>query len=155
MLTEVLPYLGIEPSLTEEEAATLNVAVGDYRGLTVESAKAAAQNAEFSTKVIGSGDIVTEQLPRYGGKIPQGGIVILYTAGEVPAETVTVPDVTNYTPAQANRVLINAGLNISMTGAYREDVSGALAVKQSPEAGSVVQPGTVVEVEFRHMDSSD
>ena len=155
VLTEVLPYLGIEPSLTEEEAATLNVAVGDYRGLTVESAKAAAQNAEFSTKVIGSGDIVTEQLPRYGGKIPQGGIVILYTAGEVPAETVTVPDVTNYTPAQANRVLINAGLNISMTGAYREDVSGALAVKQSPEAGSVVQPGTVVEVEFRHMDSSD
>ena len=155
VLTEVLPYLGIEPSLTEEEAATLNVAVGDYRGLTVESAKAAAQNAEFSTKVIGSGDIVTEQLPRYGGKIPQGGIVILYTAGEVPAETVTVPDVTNYAPAQANRVLINAGLNISMTGAYREDVSGALAVKQSPEAGSVVQPGTVVEVEFRHMDSSD
>ena len=42
-----------------------------------------------------------------------------------------------------------------MEGAYRENVEGSVAVKQSPEAGAAVKPGTVVEVEFRHMDSSD
>ena len=123
--------------------------------MTLEEAKEAVQNSGFTTKVIGDGDTVTEQLPRYGGKIPQGGIVILYTGSEVPTENVTVPDVSGYSPAQANKTLINAGLNIRMEGAYREDVSGAVASKQTPEAGTVVQPGTVVEVEFWHMDSYD
>lgn len=155
VLGEVLPYLNIEPSLTGEEAATLDVAVPDYRGLSVESAKELAANSGFKTKVIGGGEIVSEQLPRYGGKVPSEGLVVLYTDGEVPSETVTVPDVTNYSPVQANKTLVNAGLNIRMEGAYREDVSGSIAIKQSPEAGSLVKPGTVVDVEFRHMDSYD
>ncbi len=155
VLTEVLPYLNIEPTLTEEEAATLDVAVADYRGLAVDSAKTLASNSGFRTKVMGSGNVVTEQLPRYGGKIPAEGVVILYTDNITPSESVTVPDVTNYLPAQANRTLINAGLNIRMEGAYREDVEGAIAVKQTPAAGTVVKPGTVVEVEFRHMDTYD
>lgn len=155
ILGEVLPYLNIEPSLSEEEAASLEVAVADYRGLSLESAKELAGNAGFSTKVIGKGDTVTEQLPRYGGKIPNGGIVILYTGVEMPSESVNVPDVTGYSPVQANKTLINAGLNVKMEGAYREDVSGAVAHSQTPVAGTAVKPGTVIEVEFRHLDSSD
>lgn len=155
VLSEVLPYLNIEPSLTEEEAATLDAAVPDYRGLSVKNARELAAESGFTAKVIGKGDTVTEQLPRYGGKIPQGGVVILYTDGIVPTETVTVPSVINYTPSAANRTIINSGLNIRMVGTYREDVDGAISVKQSPEAGTLVKPGTVIEVEFRHMDSYD
>ena len=121
----------------------------------MESAKESAAGSGFKTKVIGKGETVTEQLPRYGGKIPNGGIVILYTGEETPAETVTVPDVTGYTPVQANKTLLNAGLNVRMEGAYREDVTGSVAHKQTPAAGTAVKPGTVVEVEFRHLDSSD
>ena len=155
VLSEVLPYMNIEPSLTEEEAATTEVSVYDYRNLAVESAKEIATKNGFKTKVIGKGGIVTEQLPRYGSKIPAGGVVVLYTDNIEPTESVTVPDVTNYAPNQANKVIINAGLNIKMEGAYRESVEGSVAVKQSPEPGTPVKPGTVVEVEFRHMDSSD
>lgn len=155
VLSEVLPYLNIEPSLTEDEASSSDAAVSDYRGLSVESAEEQAAKSGFSVKVIGKGDVVTEQLPRQGGKIPAGGVVILYTDNVAPSESVTVPDVTNYSPAQANRVLVNAGLNVRMEGAYRESVDGSIAVKQSPEAGTAVKPGTVVEVEFRHMDSYD
>lgn len=155
VLTEVLPYLNIEPSLTEEEAGEPDVAVHDYRNLSVESAKELAENGGFQTKVVGRGSVVTEQLPRYNSKIPAGGVVILYTDDTEPTESVTVPNVSGYSPNLANRVLINASLNIKMEGAYREDVEGCVAVKQSPEPGEVVKPGTVVEVEFRHLDSSD
>lgn len=155
VLSEVLPYLNIEPSLTEEEAKTAEIAVHDYRNLSVESAKELASNGGFKTKVIGNGSVVSAQLPTYGSRIPEGGIVILYTDNIEPAESVTVPDVTGYAPNQANRVLINSSLNVRMEGAYRESVDGAVSVKQSPESGTLVKPGTVVEVEFRHLDSSD
>lgn len=155
VLSEVLPYLNIEPSLTQEEASTLDVAVSDFRGLSVEGAKTLAQNSGFKVKVVGTGEVVTEQLPRYGGKIPAEGVVVFYTDNITPAENVTVPSVENYSPNQANKVLVNSGLNVRMIGAYRENVEGAIAVKQSPEAGTLVKPGTVIEVEFRHMDSYD
>ncbi|MBR4978998.1 MAG: PASTA domain-containing protein [Clostridia bacterium] len=155
VLTEVLPYLNIEPSYNEGEAATVEEAVPDFRGYSVSGAKELASNTGFSTKVIGNGETVTEQLPRYGGKIPSGGLVILYTGNEVPKENVYVPNVINYSPSQANKTLINAGLNIKMQGAYREELSGSIAVKQDPEAGELVKPGTVVEVDFRHMDTYD
>ncbi len=154
VLSEVLPYLNIEPSYTEEEASA-EVAVQDYKGLSVESAKELASGSDFKTKVIGKGNVVTDQLPRYGSKVPAGGIVVLYTDNVEPTESITVPDVTNYAPNPANKTIINAGLNIKMIGAYRESVDGAVAIKQSPEAGTKVKPGTVVEVEFRHMDSYD
>ncbi len=155
VLTDVLPYLNIEPSLTKEEAETLDVSVPDYRGYSVANAKESATGLGFSVKVIGKGETVTEQLPRYGGKIPQGGVVVLYTDDATPSESVTVPDLTNYSPSAVNRTLVNLGLNVRMVGAYREDVSGAIAVKQSHDPGTLVAPGTVIEVEFRHMDSSD
>ena len=155
VLTEVLPYLNIEPSFTDEEAALSDVAVPEYTNLSVESAKQFAENGGFKTKVVGRGSVVTAQLPRYGSKIPAGGVIILYTDDVTPAESVTVPDVTGYTPSYANRVLVNSLLNIRMEGAYREDVEGCVAVKQSPEPGASVKPGTVIEVEFRHLDSSD
>ena len=155
VLTEVLPYLNIEPTLTDDSSANAEVAVYDYKNLSVESAKEIASNGGFRTKIIGKGSVVTEQLPRYGSKIPAGGVVVLYTDNIEPSDSVTVPDVTGYAPNQANKVLINASLNVKMEGAYRENVEGSVAVKQSPEAGAAVKPGTVVEVEFRHMDSSD
>ena len=155
VLTEVLPYLNIEPTLTSDEAANAEIAVHDYKNLSVESAKEIAANGGFGTKGIGKGKVVTEQLPRYGSKLPAGGVVILYTDNITPSDSVSVPDVTGYAPNQANKVLINSSLNVKMEGAYRENVDGCVAVKQSPEAGTAVKPGTVVEVEFRHMDSSD
>lgn len=50
VLTEVLPYLNIEPSLTEEEAALVDIAVPDFRGLSVESAKETATGRRFPDK---------------------------------------------------------------------------------------------------------
>ena len=57
--------------------------------------------------------------------------------------------------SNAMRVLVNAGLNIKFAGAYREDVGGSVAQRQSPVAGEYVKPGTSIEVEFIHTDNTD
>lgn len=152
VMSDTLPYLNVEPSLTEAELATMDVPVQDYRGMSLTDAKAALAEKGFTYKVIGNGEVVNEQLPRFGSSIKNGGIVILYTGNEVPTKSVTVPDVKGYSATEVNRILTNLGLNVQIEGSYREDVSGAVALKQAPAAGEKVQPGTVITVEFRHLE---
>ena len=61
VLSEVLPYLNIEPSFTEEEASA-EKAVHDYKGLSVENAKELATGSGFKTKIIGKGNVTIEEL---------------------------------------------------------------------------------------------
>ena len=155
VLADVLPYLNIQQSYTDEEKNTLEVQTPKFTGSNVTEAKEKAQKAGFKVIVKGNGEVVNEQLPRYTATIPTGGTVIFYTGNEVPKADVLVPNVKNYSAAQATNVLSVAGLNITITGSYREGVSGAVAIKQTPEAGTMVQPGTTVSVEFTHKDSYD
>lgn len=155
VLADVLPYLNIEQSYTEEEKNTLEVAVPKYTGYNVNEAKKKAQSEGFNVIIRGNGDVVNEQLPRYTSTIASGGTIILYTGNETPKADVMVPNVKDYSASQATSVLASYGLNIEITGSYRKGVQGAVAVKQTPEAGTLVQPGTIINVEFTHKDSYD
>lgn len=155
VLSDVLPYLNIETYYTDKEKENLEVQVPQYTGYNTAEAKEKAKKDGFNVIVKGSGDVVNEQLPRYTSRISADGTVILYTGKEVPSENVVVPNVKGYTASQATSVLAGKGLNITISGTYREGVSGAVALKQTPEAGELVYPGTKVEVEFTHTDSSD
>ncbi len=155
VLADVLPYLNIEQSYTEAEKSTLEVQVPSYNGYNIDEAKEKAKKDGFRVIVKGSGEVVTEQLPRYTSTISAGGTIILYTGGEVPAQDVIVPNVTGYSASQATNVLASKGLNITVAGTYREGVGGAVATKQTPAAGELVRPGTSIIVEFKHTDSSD
>ena len=58
--------------------------------------------------------------------------------------------------AAANKLLINANLNIRIQGAHNYSSGvGAVVIAQYPAAGQSVSKGTVVTVEFRHMDGTD
>ena len=76
--------------------------------------------------------------------------MILYTGTANEEKTITVPDVMGKSPAQVNKLITDAGLNISVSGAVAS--KSAYAVKQYPSAGSSVSAGTVVTVEFMYMD---
>ena len=154
VLSEVLPYLNIETSTDENAESAENIPVADYTGLSVSSAKNAIHNATLTSRVEGNGEVIIDQFPKYPAKLREGGVVVLYTElGE--SATVTVPSVVGYSPANASKVLINAGLNIKMEGAYRDDVEGCVATRQSPEAGTEIAPGSMISVEFHHLDNSD
>lgn len=157
VLTDTLPYLNIAPELTEEEKESMAVTVLDYRTQTITEAKQKISDIGFRCKVIGDGDVVNEQFPKAGTAVSGEGIIVLYAGGEVPENNVPVPNCVGQSAAMANKLVINSNLNIYIDGSYREGVNGetAVAVSQSPAAGELVMPGTVVTVSFKHLDGTD
>lgn len=148
VLTEVLPYLGIEPTSSN----TVTVTLENYVGKESTVAKSELEAKKVKCVIKGSGTTVTEQLPIAGTIIPEGGVVILYTGDEKPANTVRVPDVTSSTPSAANTTITNNNLNIAMMGIFNKNYSDCKAISQSPAAGEYVAPGTVITVTFLYDD---
>ncbi len=156
-LEQMLPALGIEAEYTTAESAKLEVEIGNYAGMMSFSAREQIEKKGLDVEIIGNGEKVTAQVPAAGSKLSkQNGKVILYVGDAAPSKELTVPNVIGMSASAANRVLINAGFNISIEGATNYDAgSGAVVVAQFPEAGSEATRGDVVSVTFRHADVSD
>ncbi len=144
ILGEVLPYLGVEPIYTDEEAALVDVRVTKLTDKTVTDAVAEAENQGLTAKVVGTGETVTSQLPAYGTQIAAGSEIILYAGEERSTDMVTVPDLRGMTTSQAKQKLQALGLFMSTSGAIPS--SAASVEMQSIDAGEEVQYGTIVEV---------
>lgn len=156
-LEQMLPALGIEAVYTSAEAAKLEVEVGNYMGMMSFSARESIEKSGLDVEIIGNGEKVTAQVPSAGSTLSkQNGKVILYVGDAAPSTELVVPNVIGMSASAVNRVLINAGFNISIEGATNYDVgSGAVVVAQYPEAGTPATRGDVITVTFRHTDVSD
>lgn len=145
IMNDILPYLGYEPSYTDEELKKLSFTVPDCVGNDISDAKGKVAAAKLEYKVVGSGETVVRQLPEAGSKVISGGIVILYTE-DTGTEKVTVPNLTGFTASEVNAAAANAGINIEFAG--NSTTGGIKSYKQSINAGESVDPGTVVTVYF-------
>ncbi len=145
IMTEVLPYLEIKTEYTDSELEYVDVSAGDYTGMTVSEAEAAAQNDGFTTTVKGEGDKVIAQIPSVSSKIPTGGNVVLYTDDTSKSEVVTVPNLVGYSASEVNNVASAFGLNVSFSGASD---TGVVSTSQDIAEGTSVSPGTVITVSF-------
>ena len=146
IMADVLPYLGFEPSYTQEELSRLAITVPDTVGLDLEKAKTTVSNAKLSCRVIGNGEKVVRQLPQAGSKVINSGTVILYTDEETK-NTVSVPNLVGLYAAEVNRAASNAGINVEFSG--NTNTGEAKSYRQSIEAGTEVDAGTIVTVYFR------
>lgn len=154
LLSFVLPYLGVEAQYTEEELKKIEISISNYVGATREATVADLSWRGIEYTIVGDGDTVTAQVPAAGSTIfKDTGKLILYTGEETPKNTVTVPDLVGKTAEAANRLLVNAGLNVSLTGATNGDT--ATVISQSPAAGETVPAATVVTIEVRHLGLTD
>ena len=153
IMSDVLPYLGYEASYTEEELTKLTASVPETVGLDISEAKLKILNAKLQYQIVGSGDTVIRQLPEAGNQIPSGGIVILYTDETTGDKTVTVPNFVGMTATEANAAAAKAGVNIEFSG--NTSSSGLKAYKQSAEAGTTVEAGTIITVYFRDETTVD
>ncbi len=157
ILSDVLPYWGVQPRYTEQEMKALKSTVPAVTEKTLAAATAALKAVGLSPRTVGNGTHVTAQMPPMGEAIDKGGTVVLYTDGERP-KTVTVPNVTGQPLLQANRTLTDSGLNIKITGyptAKTDELSArqATVTKQSVVAGSTVAEGTVISVTIVYQDT--
>ncbi len=152
IMADVLPYLGYEPSYTEEEIKKLAIDVPDAVGLTLDEAKAKVTSAKLEYKIVGSGDKVIRQLPEVGNKVSTGGVVILYTE-ETESAKVTVPNFIGLTATEVNTTAANLGLNIEFSGNIA--ISGLKAYSQSVATGTEVDVGTIITVYFRDETAVD
>ncbi len=144
IMTELLPYLEVKTDYSDEDLAYLNVSMGDYTTLSVDEALKKAEADGFIATVIGSGSTVLSQIPTVSSQVAAGSNVVLYTEGNQP-EKVTVPSFLGCAAYEANSVALQAGLNVSYSGAVS---SGGVAVAQSIAEGAEVARGTVVSVTF-------
>ncbi len=154
LMSEVLPYLGIEPSYSDTELEKVTVSVRSYVGWSLEETKKALENSNIKYEVKGDGDIVTHQIPGRGEQmIKNGSKVIIYTGNEVPTYTIAAPNVVGYTASQANRAIVNRKLNIVIEGAINTSgTAEASVVSQSPAAGTMLSEGDVVTITLRYLD---
>ena len=153
LLKFTLPYLNYEPEYTDTDLAALEMTVGSYVGESRESAQSRLNSIEIRYEMIGEGDTVTAQIPEAGTQILRSGAkIIIYFGDETPTETVSVPDLDGTTLAAASQLLESHGLNVSFNGTQS---AGAIVTWQSIPAGTLVTPGTVVEVTIKHTDGTD
>ena len=154
LLADVLPYLGIEPEYTEAELATMEMDLPNFRGMSLDETISRLNSSGLSYEIVGDGTSVISQVPTSGSTLSkENGKVILYTSDTAAEKTAVVPNIIGKTAAQANKALTDAGFNIHLTGATGG--TGAVAVSQSLPAGTITSKGTVITVDFRHMDTAD
>ena len=154
LLSFILPYIGVEAQYTEEELETQSVTLSNYVGASVENSINDLSWRSFAYEIIGDGDTVTAQIPAAGSQISAtDGRIVLYTGTEVPVEDIAVPDLTGMTAYNANKILVQAGLNPVFEGSLNG--STATVISQSPAAGTMVTRGTLVNVVLRHLDLTD
>ena len=149
VLSETLPYLGVQPRYTEDELTKLDVRTPNLVGQTVTAATNQVRSAGLDIQVMPGGQTVTAQVPAAGDPIPKSGRVIVYTGGTAVQDSVTVPNVVGMTPSQVNTALAKAQLNLKLAGIGLSD-SAEKAYEQDIAPETKVAPGTVVTVKFRN-----
>ena len=152
IMADVLPYLGYEPSYTDEELKKLSLTVPDVAGLTAAEAKAKVTAAKLEYKTVGSGETIVRQLPAAGSKVISGGIVILYTDAEA-VQKASVPNMVGLTAGEVNKVAAAAGINVEFSG--NTNTGGLKSYRQSIDPGTEVDAGTIVTVSFRDDSAID
>ena len=148
VMGEILPYLGIEPSYTAEELVGADKTVPNVVGLSKDAAAERLSANGFSFRTVGSGDTVTDQTPAGGAIVPNSAEIILYLGAEKSTDKCIVPNVVGDSAATANQKIVNAGLIMGVSGATNASSSTVRAISQSIAAGTEVEAGTVVRVQF-------
>ncbi|HET8765804.1 MAG TPA: PASTA domain-containing protein [Pedococcus sp.] len=126
---------------TVEPSRQTPATVPNLLGMTEQEATAAIEEAQLVLgRTTGGGGRVTNQTADGGVEVAPGTPVDI-ELGEAPPRTVVVPDLFGATVAQSRDRLDAAGLVLGSVAA-----AGEVVADQSPDAGSLVLPGTRVDV---------
>ncbi len=149
LIASILDYMGVEKQYSEGElAGAEDTSMPRVIGSELTVAKGTLQNTGFNVRTVGTGSIVTGQLPSPGVSIPGGSTVVLYLDETVPEEQVETPNLMGVSPTKCKETLEEMGLFLRATGVADYNDPSVVAAGQSIDGGTMVSPGTVVEVRF-------
>lgn len=148
---QTLNYLGVERIYSEEDRKNMaaEIYVPDVRDKTIEEAKQLLTDAglQYSIEDEKEGEgIVFEQNPKPGVFISKESNIILYTKPESEQALLEIPNVEGYSIQDASYILRRNGFNIRTFGLGN-------AFRQSIPAGETATKGSIVEVEFKSLDT--
>lgn len=144
ILKDVLEYLETPQDYSYNDDTTNKITVPDVRNKTVGEAIRILNSAGFKCSVDESNENakVISQMPLPGEILAKKSLIKLYMEGNDTRFSTTVPDVRNLDIISATKKLEEANLNIKVSGSGMSNF-------QEPVAGTVVEQGTIVRVEFR------
>ncbi len=154
ILDETLQYLNVEPEYTQEEMQYIDILVPDVMGKALDKSKQEIEASGLTVKVIGKGSKVVDQMPKSDTKVSQNSTVVLYTEKNYSKQMVSVPNVVGCTPAAANKILTDAGLNVKIKGVSNTGGT-AICAGQLPISGTEVEAGTIVTLNFSYSEVRD
>ena len=154
VMADILPYLGVARSFTEDNLSGQEFVMEDLRGLTAEEAERKLKECGFTANFSGTGETVTGQIPAAGQSIPGGSQVLLDLGEEPEDETVAVPDFLGMHRQQAADTAGMLGLYILVTG--NNELSPSVTVTaQDILKDTQVPRGTTITLEFTDTTARD
>ena len=154
VMADILPYLGVERSFSEEEIPGQTVILEDLTGFSQKDAEKYLKSVNLSAKIIGDGETVTDQLPSPGEQVPGASQVLLYLGEEAERTVVEVPGFVGMNRAQASDAAGKLGLYILVTGNTELSPNVTVTAQDIP-AGTTVDRGSTITLEFTDLSSRD
>ncbi|MBQ7817589.1 MAG: PASTA domain-containing protein [Oscillospiraceae bacterium] len=154
VMADILPYLGVEQTFTQEDASGQVVIVDDLTGMTAKEAEKLLKEKSLTIRTVGAGETITGQIPAPGQQVSGNSQVLIYLGEEPPTDTVTIPNFIGMNRQQAGDAAAQLGLYILVAG--NTDLSPNVTVtSQSIAPGDTVAIGTTIRLEFADTKAAD
>lgn len=144
-----LRYLGVKPIFEPQDIEKLNeeeVVVPNLLNRPVAEALALLQKSRVNYRLIGRGSYVYDQVPKPGVKINHHTKVLIYFDPEEKYQSggikLILPNLQGLTDLKVKQLLSELGLKLVAEGS-------GIAVGQEPSAGTVVESGSSIKVQFK------
>ena len=147
----ILPYLDFK-----SENPEINTAVDNYVGLSVDEVKSKLEKERIAYEIIGNGNRVIKQTPDSGDILTYPLSKILLYTEEMDDEKAFVPNVVGLSLSDAIRKILDAGLNIRISGNGATNPSAYdKVISQSITSGTEVKRGDVITIRAIKEDYED
>lgn len=137
---QTLEYLGIKRRKASTEQSIMTV-VPNVRNFPLADARQSILQAGLQWSYENPGQIVIDQIPGPGSRVAPQTTINLYFYDEINPTIVTIPNLIGHSMRDASAILSEIGLRLRIIGS-------GMAHRQTPQPGTKVPVGSVIEVEF-------
>ncbi len=148
LMEKIIKYKNLEPTEETEADSALTtkgtVKLPDYVGSSAYDVVSDLDAKELTYKVVGTGNTITNQVPKSGTQVEKGSEIILYVEkSSQDSGTISVPNVVGETYDDATKALTKAGFEVVFEG----DTDGVVS-SQDPKYGVSAEEGAEVKIKL-------